>query len=428
MNNTTYIESVTPILKDMQPMPCQSCGMYQYFKISYINSWFHCGFTTFIFTCDNCYEKCTLAQQVIDLQQTISSLNNRITSLINIRNAETSFDKTAMDALTNQFANVNLNHTPQVTINNNTSSADKSEYTSIWVGDTNTNLDTTVLSHAHSSRSLETLFSTINNDSGNNDYFVETGDMSFDKSSASSRSSATNQMLNTKSHVIMEDNLPKVTSGQAKVATGKSGQRLDPNDTTWCTSDGESQLENLNKEVRSTKLEVSEVEALPESIPAPTVVAKPNPDMHIKLIIVGDKGIKNIVLKPQINHKNCFKVSHKSSTIKQSFECVSYLVEKRFKNVEFVLYQVGSDLIKNTESEVLKLQLDHMSKSLQSRDIQLIVSGPAPSTNLRTEAFSRLVAFDKWLMEWAAPEHIVYVSNFDLFWKKNVIYSIEMVH
>ena len=121
--------------------------------------------------------------------------------------------------------------------------------------------------------------------------------------------------------------------------------------------------------------------------------------------------------------KNCFKVAHKSHTISQSLELVSYFVDKRFTNTEFILYHVGSYVVKTTESEVIKLQLDQMSKYLQAKGIQLIISGPIPSTGLHTEAFSRLVAFDTWLKKWAAPECILYVSNFDLFWTKRHLFN-----
>ena len=381
-------ENTTFAINDMKPMPCQSCGMYKYFNISYINSWFYCGFTQFTFSCDNCYEKHTLAQQIVTLKQTIANLNDRVSSLIDIRNAETSFDRTVMDALTNQFANVDINHTPQVfTDTSAVSSTAQSDYTSIWVGDTDTCLDSTGISHVLGNRGQETLFSTINNDSGNNDFFEETGNIS---------------SLNKSSGNI---DLPEV-------ATPELDHQPNPNETTWCTTDGE----NDRTEQKTPDVKESTECATPFS---PVT----NADLHVKLIIAGDKGIKDIKLKPEVNYKNSYKVSHRAPTIKQSSECVSYLVEKRFKNTEFVLYQVGSDTVAKAKSEDIKQQLDKMAESLQSRDVQLIVSGPVPSTTLKTEAFSRMVAFENWLMKWAAPRDVMFVSNFDLFWRKRHLFN-----
>ena len=87
-----------------------------------------------------------------------------------------------------------------------------------------------------------------------------------------------------------------------------------------------------------------------------------------------------------------------------------------------VLYQLGTHDLRNTQTEVLKQHFIEFSDFLKTKSIQLFISGPVPSYGLTSELFSRLVAIDNWLLEWAEAGNILYVSNFNLFWKKRHLF------
>ena len=153
MNNCIItIDDCTPVITESKLMPCQSCGMYQYFSLSVINSYNQVntsgyGMNSFTYSCNNCYEKFALAQQINDLQLTILRLRERVTSLVNLREAENSFDNTVMSALVNQFANLDTNMNTSVPqpaqqeiigpVSQSESLSFTPSDTSVWVSDSN---------------------------------------------------------------------------------------------------------------------------------------------------------------------------------------------------------------------------------------------------------------------------------------------------
>ena len=107
-------------------------------------------------------KKFALAQQINDLQLTILRLRERVTSLVNLREAENSFDNTVMSALVNQFANLDTNMNTSVPqpaqqeiigpVSQSESLSFTPSDTSVWVSDSNhDNADlSTVLLHLQS--------------------------------------------------------------------------------------------------------------------------------------------------------------------------------------------------------------------------------------------------------------------------------------
>ena len=182
------IDDCSPIINESQLMPCQSCGMFQYFSLSVINSYNKMnmndyGFNSFTYSCSNCCEKFALAQQVTDLQLTVSNLQKRVTSLVNIKDAENSFDKTVMSTLINQFSNFNLSSTiipqpAQHEVINAVSTSAQSD-TSVWVSDPSNfsehQTGSLTASPVHTDNTSDVTVSSINNNSsGCDNHFEET--------------------------------------------------------------------------------------------------------------------------------------------------------------------------------------------------------------------------------------------------------------
>ena len=209
MNDTTiHIEDFTPVANETKLMPCQSCGMLRYFNLSNMNSageMLEDNFnsSSFVYTCITCFENYALAQQVHDLQQTVETLQNRISSLVNLRDSENSFDRTVMGALTSQFTNLNIHQNipspaSHVIIEDTTKSTlPSSDHTSIWIGESDADVET---------------ISTINNDTINSyDHFVETSSEPITSSFADSNLQETTES-NTGSNITPDSISDQITA------------------------------------------------------------------------------------------------------------------------------------------------------------------------------------------------------------------------
>ena len=55
----------------------------------------------------------------------------------------------------------------------------------------------------------------------------------------------------------------------------------------------------------------------------------------------------------------------------------------------------------------------------------MIISGPVPLPRMNSEQFSRLLAMHLWLAAWTVDEGIPYINNFDVFWKKSILFHSD---
>ena len=149
-------------------VPCRSCGMYQFFNYEqFLSLKGHCkwGNSKIDLVCFTCSEKTSLLLQIEDLNNTVSKLEDRITSLQRIRELEGEIDRThdqlpymaqaydktnsSIDELINEFANftVGSSDIPQptynITIDGNevTHMNNDSCITSVWDTDSNHSAD-----------------------------------------------------------------------------------------------------------------------------------------------------------------------------------------------------------------------------------------------------------------------------------------------
>ena len=203
---------------------------------------------------------------------------------------------------------------------------------------------------------------------------------------------------------------PKPPSDKTNVLASVSSDKApNPNDTTWCTSNGEV-----------SKSDITRTETDIQRSSNAQATQKSNPDMDLKLIVIGDKTIKDISFE---DRRSCYKIAYQSPSPKKSLNNISYLIKTRFKNTRAILYQISINEIMNIPSEILKRQLADLVKFLQNSNIQLLISGPIPPYGLKTGVFSRVVCIDDWLSIWSGSVNINYVSNFDLFWKKKHLFN-----
>ena len=422
MNETIInIDEYTPAVDELKPMPCQSCGMYQYFSLSYINSCLQgnasgYGLHSFTYSCSNCHEKYSLAQQVIDLTSMVSTLNDRISSLVNIREAENSFDRT-VDALTNQFSNFSLSSNvpqpvQQVTVEPTStlySTTELSDETSIWVNESK-GMQTISQASFPTHSTLESL-STINDTCSGTDYVPHYFQESGSKVKNILHSDVHNTSTSTDQHVTPDANhihaCPNISNPTSAEKTILSDKDPDPNDTTWCTSDGEF--------INAVSCSIEKTEIIP-------VQYKHNYDEHIKFIVIGDKTVKDIIFTDYDDRRSCYKVAYQAASPLKLLKSLSYLIKTRFKNTKAVLYQVSIHEIANTPSECLKEHFKNLVTFLRDKNIQLMISGPIPSYSLSTNVFSRVVAIDDWLSKWTDAENVMFVSNFGLFWQKRHLF------
>ena len=372
MNDTTiHIEDFTPVVNETKLMPCQSCGMLQYFNLSNMNSAGEMleenfNSSSFVYTCITCFENYALAQQVHDMQQTIEALQNRISSLVNLRDSENSFDRTVMGALTNQFTNLNIHQNvplpaSHVVIEGTTKSTlATSDHTSIWIGESDADVET---------------ISTINNDTINSyDHFVETSSEPITSSFANSSIQETTEP-NTGSSIT-----PDPIS--------------DPTTTLIQSTDLDSQIiRNSNDQcITSTTNTGSET------------------------IIIGDSWTNGLKFK---NISLLHSVNYPSAKIENISKVLDHLSDK-YKSVKTFIVHAGENDIKyGKKTEEIKQSFHLLHDRVCSLNKRLMISGPIPTTNCSSQHFSRLAALNEWLLKWCHECCIEFVNNFDIHWAES---------
>ena len=365
-NSSIYIEDFTPVVNDLKLMPCQTCGMYQYFKLSDIDSCSHSpgegyGFSSFAFSCTNCYDKFALAQQVVDLQQTITTLNERISSLVNLRNAENSFDKTIMDALTNKFQSFNINDSvpdpaQQVIIQESfKSTLAPSEYTSIWIGDSDTSdgmLSHTELSENISHNSTLKTLSTIygpGEDQHSDGHFEGTSTISL---------------------------------GDLFTA---------PNDMTASKLDAPRKVLSTRQDKLGSNLE-----------------------SLVETVIISDSFMSGLSFE---NCNNIHSANYPSAMIKNVTNAVEHFLHVYDKLKTVVVHTGANDIRYGKKTEEIKQSFQILLERTASVGKKLIISGPVLTDNCSCDYFSRITALNNWLVSWCAENCIDFVNNFETEWK-----------
>ena len=140
--------------------------------------------------------------------------------------------------------------------------------------------------------------------------------------------------------------------------------------------------------------------------------------LKTKVLLIGDSQLKYVnVGEYQKHDKSILKVVHPNMKITQTGKTAEYLTTKLHKNISTVIAHVGANDVKNRRSLKMFEDFQRFSDSMKSLGKTLIISGPLPTTSCNSETFSRLYDLNLWLSDWCQRKGIIYIENFNLFWK-----------
>ena len=141
--------------------------------------------------------------------------------------------------------------------------------------------------------------------------------------------------------------------------------------------------------------------------------------LETKVLLIGDRQLKHVNVGEYKKHdKTVLKVVHPNTKIIQTCKTAEYLVTKLHKNINTVIAHVGANDIKNRRSMKMFDDFQKFSEVMNEMGKTLVISGPLPTASCNSETFSRLYDLNLWLSEWCERKGILFIDNFQLFWKK----------
>ena len=169
-----------------------------------------------------------------------------------------------------------------------------------------------------------------------------------------------------------------------------------------------------------TNVSIEETETSPTEnfTQNPSVTLTPQFD-QTEVLLVGDKTFFNVNIGEYRRHDNkIVKITHRNAKVRQTEGNLKYLVEKLHKNTKTIIAHVGANNVKEKSSINTQSEYKSLYKTTNALGTKLVLSGPLPPVKCSSEMFSRLLALNNWLLQWTTEEDIVFVDNFDLFWRK----------
>ncbi|KAK3569646.1 hypothetical protein QTP86_002655 [Hemibagrus guttatus] len=97
------------------------------------------------------------------------------------------------------------------------------------------------------------------------------------------------------------------------------------------------------------------------------------------------------------------------------------------KNIRAVVLHSGTNDIRLRQTEILKDFRSLVEKvRTTSPTMRIIVSGPTFQRGI--ERFSKLFAFNEWLLSWCQDQKLPFVDNWNLFWERPRLYRSDGLH
>ena len=337
--------------------PCQICGMYRLCTLQELLLLEQCSDfknLSWGFTCPTCVENCTLQQHILQQNNIINSLHERISSLVNIHNLEKDVDE-----MTAQFASL-------------------------------TTVDASICSNK-SSDQLDLNVSNI-------DKFIQ--NKSFESESNISELSCLNitpvqEYYPTVLPVIPGVILPE--ENENILSKENTGLLQD----TQVVSDSVIIIDDDLPDLKTKEISVTE---------------KFKENTIVRTMIAGDSSLQEIRhLKSSLLHtdsNNWFKVAPKNAMLQDLIDTVLYFATRVHKNLKTVILQVTKSQIDKAGTEVTKRALIGLLNHLVSKGISLIILSPVPYLKYTDISFSRALAIAKWL--WTIPDRYTNASIIDI--------------
>ncbi|XP_053476703.1 uncharacterized protein LOC128605365 isoform X2 [Ictalurus furcatus] len=103
---------------------------------------------------------------------------------------------------------------------------------------------------------------------------------------------------------------------------------------------------------------------------------------------------------------------------------------KKDERIGAVVLHTGANDIRLRQTEVLKRDFASLIETVRGRSptAKIIVSGPLPTYRRGAEKFSRLLALNDWLVSWCNEQNLLFVNNWNLFWKHPRLFRLDGLH
>ena len=393
-------------------VPCQSCGMYQFFTYEnylLMEKQYQAENNAIYLTCCTCSENASLLLQVESLNETVLKLEDRIKSLTSIRDLEDEIDRTHenlpylyqtqdstavnSDNLTDQFANYSINSENPCL--DNILSNGNSDALQIM------NINSSIASPNHALHIDQFSVSS---------YLLNT----FNTGGLTKDGTAPNQTADLYHNLEVYDGPTDdgtiATTANQEVTSASLGKYISE--------------ENTNTDECNNVSDLAAAEDKTVSDPSQKIKSRHEKlDDKVRIILAGDATIPKVSLFQEQRKDECYKYVKPGATIFNTLDTVKYLATQRHRNVQKVFLHVGKNDVNNTTTEVVKEGFKLFAANMMNLNKQLIISGPVPSPGMSSEQFSRLLNLNEWLQTWTEENLITFVDHFDLFWGKKHLFK-----
>ena len=342
-------------------LPCNGCEMYRFptqQEIVWLQDHSKLGddsSETITMTCPNCVERDGLKLYIEKLKSTIDYLNDRVTSLRNIRHSESIIDE-SIDHLTDQFKSIDISDTSNIM---------------------------PIDSVAENVTIVDCTDATLLNTSNATSVWADTTDV-FDEVLAGLQTKPKTVVTIPKVHT------PDVNSINDSLHSSVADTLVVPREKHIdVLSHQESDHSNWHNNI--------ELLVIGDESLAPFYV--------------------NNVPADSQNSENMFKVARPNALLGDLVETTKFFLD-RFPKIKTVVFHGGSTVMKRGKTEVIKTMYRMLIEQLKCRNINLVLSGPFPNPCMSSETFSRTASINRWLNNLDDQEHLTIANNFGSFWNK----------
>ena len=389
---------------------CVSCKMYRQITEeehqSFLQTFEVSQKEGIVINCFICRENESLMLQIGDLNKTVEKLNERVTSLLQIRDGEESLDRTIED-ITSQLAVFHINGNNSSTIVDDISSSEvplpdgksiiiqaniseTTNNTSIWddsVGDT----------HRREGPHLLENKSVMTDKLTNVNISIQTEGKSF-----TSISSTTNTQTDSLMCATSATQTEKLNNTNIRLQTESKGSTSNSS-TINTQTEWPMHVSSATQTLRKTLTTCNNRDPPPEIIDIPENICQSAINLRtcdnwindIEILIVGDGSFKH--LKPLSDSKKTFKIARAGAPLSDLIDTAEFFLTA-FPNLQVVLFHGGINNMKDCKTEVMKHQYLKLITAAKLLGLKLILSGPCPYLLMRLDAFSRTNALNAWLL------------------------------
>lgn len=142
---------------------------------------------------------------------------------------------------------------------------------------------------------------------------------------------------------------------------------------------------------------------------------------HSTTVVIGDSIVRDVKMKSTKTY--CFP----GLRVQEIVSKIPGIIRDH-SHLERLVVHVGTNDIRNQQSELLKLDFIELLKVLERLNCHVYVSGPIPTLGRGIGRFSRLLNLHTWLAATCSDYNVAFIDNFNLFWERREFYWRDGLH